>query len=133
MTFKTTATVAAVLTCLLGVAYLAAGEIMVGRWQVEPTEGVLLLGRRIGAYFLGLSVMFFLARPVVDPAARRALSSSAVVTCALLATLGTRDYLAGRAAAPILASAALEVLLALVFARQFLSAHALAQAGTRPA
>ena len=28
-----------------------------GRWQIQPTESVLLLGRRMGALYLGLSVI----------------------------------------------------------------------------
>jgi hypothetical protein len=121
MTFKTTATLCAVLTFCLAIGYLIAGGVMVARWRIEPTDGVLLFGRRIGASFLGLSVMFFLARSIPSSPARRALSSGALVTCSLLAGLGIYEFSAGRAAAPILASAALEVLVALAFARHLIA------------
>jgi hypothetical protein len=117
MTFKTTATGSAVLTLALASGYLFAGRLMVGRWQIEPTPGVLLLGRRLGACYLGLSLMFFLARSIPASEARRAICGAAVVASALLAILGIHDYLTGLAAAPILVSAALEVVVALVFAR----------------
>ena len=105
----------AVLTLCLAIGYLVAGSFMVGRWQIEPTESVLLLGRRIGAYFLGLSIMFFLARSIPASPARRAICSSAVVSCLLLAMLGVYEHSTGRAATPILASAAVEVFIAVAF------------------
>ena len=126
MTFKTTAVLSALLTFGLGVGYLFAGSVLVGRWQIDPTDSVLLFGRRIGASFLGLSVMFFLARAIPNSPARRALSSGAVVTCLLLAALGTAEFSAGHAAAPILASAALELLVALAFARHLVADRKLA-------
>jgi len=116
MSFKITATVAAVLTLCLALGYLFAGDFMTLRWQIEPTESVLLYGRRIGATFLGLSVIFFMARSIPNSVARRAMSSGAVVSCLLLAILGIYEFSAGRAAAPILFSVALEILIASAFA-----------------
>lgn len=112
MDFKTLAVITAVLLLVLGLGYLAAGTLLVGRWGIEPTVSVLLLGRRIGALYLGLSVMFFLARRAPVSVARTALSAGAVLMCALLALLGVAEFAAGHAGPAILASAALEFLLA---------------------
>jgi hypothetical protein len=117
MSFRVTALITAIVTSVLGVGYLAAGRILVGRWQIEPTGSVLLFGRRIGALYLGLAVMFFLARSAVASAERTALCSGAAVTCSLLAFLGLFEFSAGRAGAGILASVAVEFLLAVAYIR----------------
>jgi hypothetical protein len=116
MNFRTMAVITAIVTLLLGAAYLFAGALVVGRWQIEPSDGVLLLGRRMGAIYLGLSVMFFLARSVPVSVCRTALSVGAAVVCSLLALLGICEFAAGRAGAGILASVAIEALLALGYA-----------------
>lgn len=123
MSFKTTAVFLAVVTFILGVGYLLAGSLLVARWGIEPTEGVLLLGRRIGAVYLGLSVIYFLTRSLAPSPARSALSSGATVTCSLLAILGIYEFSAGDAAPPILVSAAVEAFLAISFSRILLLDH----------
>ena len=117
MTFRTTAVITAIVTFVLGAGYLVAGQILVGRWQIEPTESVLLFGRRIGALYLGLAVIFFLVRSAAASVARSALCTGAAVTCSLLAILGVYEFTAGRAGAGILASVAIESLLALAYIR----------------
>jgi Ca2+/Na+ antiporter len=51
MSFKAIAVITAIIGLVLGAAYLFLGQLVVGRWQIEPTEGVLLLGRRIGVLY----------------------------------------------------------------------------------
>ena len=113
MNFRAMAVITAIVTLLLGAGYLFAGALVIGRWQIEPSDGVLLLGRRMGALYLGLSVMFFLARSAPASVGRTALSVGAAVVCSLLALLGIYEFAAGRAGAGILASVAIEALLAL--------------------
>jgi hypothetical protein len=113
MSYKTIALVTAIVTFVLGAGYLFAGALLVGRWQIEPTESVLLLGRRMGALYLGLSVIFFFARSAPVSAVRTALCAGAAVTCTLLALLGGYEFSAGRVGPAILASVVLESLLAL--------------------
>lgn len=120
MTFKTTAVITSVVTFVLGAGYLVAGRLLIGRWQIEPTESVLLFGRRIGALYLGLAVIFFLVRSVGASTERSALSIGAAVTCSLLALLGIYEFSGGRAGAGILASVAVESLLALAYIRLLL-------------
>ena len=42
MRFRTVAMITAVVTFVLGVGYLFAGALVVSRWKLEPTDGVLL-------------------------------------------------------------------------------------------
>jgi len=128
MTFKTVAVVTAAVTLVLGAGYLLAGSLLIGRWQIEPTETVLLMGRRMGALYLGLSVIFFLARSVAASAARTALCVGTVVTCLLLALLGAFELSAGRVGPGILASVAIETMLALAYLRLLVTERKVAAA-----
>lgn len=113
MTFRTLAIVTALLGFALALGYLFVGNLVVGRWQIEPTESVLLLGRRMAALYLGLSVMMFLARSAPAGITRTALCAGAAVALSLLALLGIYELAGGRVGAGILASIAVEGLLAL--------------------
>jgi len=117
MTFRTVAVLTSVVTLVLGAGYLFAGTPMIGRLQVEPTESVLLFGRRMGALYLGLSVAFFLARSAPVSVARTALCTGTAAACSLLAMLGIYEFLAGRAGPGMLASVLIESLLALAYVR----------------
>jgi hypothetical protein len=112
MSFRNMAIVTAIVTFVLGAGYLIAGEIVVGRWQIEPTVSVLLLGKRIGALYLGLSIIFFLARSAPVSVARTALSAGTAVAVSLLSGLSIYEFAVGHAAAAILLSATIEALLA---------------------
>lgn len=129
MTFKTTALLTALVALVLGVGYLFAGSLLVGRWQIEPTESVLLFGRRMGALYLGLGVIFFLARSAPVSVARTALATGTAVACSLLALLGVFEFSAGRAGPAILASALVESLLALGYIRILVAQRRVAVGG----
>jgi hypothetical protein len=115
MTFKTVATVTSILLFMLGAGYLFAGGVVVGRWNITATDEVLLLARRIGAVYLGLSVLFFMARTAPVSDARTAISAGATVVLLLLVTLGIYEFVAGRVGAGIFASAGVELVLAIGF------------------
>lgn len=115
MKFKTMAIVTGVVLLALGLGYFFFGAIIVGRWQVEPTAGVLLLARRIGCLYLGLALVFFLARKAPLSVARTALSAGAVAITLLLAGTGAYALAMGHAGKGILVSAAIESLLGLGF------------------
>jgi hypothetical protein len=115
MSFKPVAIVSSVVALVLGLGYLFAGTLVVGRWRIEPTESVLLLGRRMGALYLGLSIIFFLARSAPRSVARTALCVGTSTALALLGSLGIYELSAGRVGAGIVASIGIEFLLALSF------------------
>ncbi len=117
MSFKTMAIITTIVAFLLGVGYLVFGAVIVGRWLIQPTDGVLLLGRRIGCLYLGLSVMYFLSRSAPVSVARTALSAGTAVALLLLVLFGVYELTAGHAGRGILASAALESLIALGYIR----------------
>jgi hypothetical protein len=120
MTFKTTAIITAVVSFLLGAGYLLFGELVMGRWQIPITDSVLLIGRRIGALYLGLSVIFFLARSAPVSVARTALCTGTAIALSVLALLGIYELSAGHVGKGILASIAIESLLVIAFIRTLL-------------
>jgi hypothetical protein len=115
MTFRAVATFTSVLLFILGIGYLFAGGFVVGRWNLPATDEVLLVARRIGAIYLGLSVLFFMAMNAPVSATRTAISAGATVVLALLVILGVYEFVAGRAGAGIFVSAGIELLLAIGF------------------
>lgn len=52
MNFKNTTIATAIIALVLGIGYLFFGSVVIGRWHIEPTENVLLLGRRMGSLLL---------------------------------------------------------------------------------
>ena len=111
MNFKNITLVTAIIAFVLGIGYLFFGSLIIGRWQIEPTNNVLLLGRRMGILYLGLSIIFFLSKSLNLSKARAALSIGAAFTLSLLAILGIYEYSLGRVGAGILASVVIESLL----------------------
>ena len=117
MSFKTIAIITAIIGLVLAVGYLFFGAVVIGRWQLQSTESVLLLGRRLGAFYLGLSVIFFIARSAPVSVARTALSAGAAVILLLLVVLGIYEFLTGHSGSGILVSVFIELLLALGYVR----------------
>ncbi len=115
MKFKTLAIITAIVALVLGLAYLFAGAIMISRWQIEPSVGILLLSKRIGCVYLGLSIMYFLSRSAPFSSSRTALSAGSAVALSLLAILGIYERTVGHAGPGILISVILEALIALGF------------------
>jgi hypothetical protein len=115
MSFKNVSVVTAIIALLLGIGYLLFGSVIIGRWQIEPTDSVLLLGRRMGSLYLGLSIIFFQTRSLELSVARTALSIGAAVTLSLLAILGIYEYSLSHVGSGIIASVAIESLLAIAY------------------
>jgi hypothetical protein len=113
MNFKNIAVVTAIIAFVLGIGYLFFGSLIIGRWQIEPTNSVLLLGRRMGSLYLGLSIIFFLLRSLGMSIARTALIIGAAVTLSLLALLGLYEYSVGSVGSGILVSVMIESILAI--------------------
>lgn len=115
MKFKTMAIITGLALLALGLGYFFFGAVIVGRWGVEPTASVLLLARRIGCLYLGLALVFFMARRAPVSPARTALGAGAVAITLLLAGTGAYALALGQVGKGMLISAAIEFLLGLGF------------------
>ncbi len=117
MNFKTISIITAIVVFVLGVGYLFFGSLMFGRWQIQSTNSVLLLGRRIGCLYIGLSVIYFLARSAPVSATRTALTAGTAVALLLLVIFGVFELTSGHVGNGILVSVVIEFLLALGYIR----------------
>jgi hypothetical protein len=115
MTFQAIALLTAVAGCLLGLRFMVAGGSVLKEWGVEQTAGGLALFRRIGAIYLGLALMFFLARAAPASEIRSAACLVTGSAIALLACLGLFEFLMRRAGAGIFRSIVAEAALAAGF------------------
>jgi hypothetical protein len=121
MTFKTVALITSIVALGLGLAYFIAGDLVVGRWQLLASDGVLLMGRRLGALYLGLAAIFFFARATPLSETRLALALGTAMALAFLALVGVYELIAGHLGTGILASVAVETLLSLSFLRLYIT------------
>jgi hypothetical protein len=99
MTFKTVALITSIVTLVFGVGYIFGGELIIGRWQIQISEGVVLMGRRIGAVYLGLSAMFFLARSAEVSVSRTAMTIGTAIALSLLVVVGVSEFIVGHVGA----------------------------------
>ena len=113
MSFHTLSILTCLAALLLGAGWLFAGRLMLQRWRIEPSAGALLVGRRIGAVYLGVALLCFLVRSTTSAELITNVSLFAVLVNALLAGLGLYEYRARRAGPAILISVAVELLLLL--------------------
>ncbi len=115
MTFEILALVMTLACIVLGARFIFFGGGVLKEWGLEITTGALILFRRMGLMYLGLAVMFFLGRTAGPSDIRSAVCLVLGATAILLAGLGLYEFLARRARAGILRSAAAEAVLGAVF------------------
>jgi hypothetical protein len=116
VSFTVIAIATSVAGLLLGLAWVLGGSLLLRRWGMEPHADGLLAGRRLGAAYLGIAVMLFLGRSTPPSEMRDAVSAGVLCALVLLAASGLFEFKAGRVRAGMLASVALELVLASGFA-----------------
>lgn len=116
MSFLIAAVATSIAGLILGLGWLVAGRLVLKRWGVEANMESLLVGRRLGAVYLAISLLLFLGRSAPPSELRSAVSIGMVAALSLLAALGVFEFTAHRAGKGILVSVVLEVLLASCFA-----------------
>lgn len=115
MTYKIMSYVMVIGGCLLGLRFLFAGASVLKQWGIEATDGPLIMGRRIGALYLGLALMFLLGRTAAPSDLRSAVCLGMSVASALLAGLGLYERRAGRVSSGIVVPAIIEEIFAAGF------------------
>lgn len=115
MTFTVVATAAAVASLVLGVGFLLSGPFMLRQWGMRSPAESLVMSRRIGAVYLGLSLMLWLGRSAPPSELRTAVCEGLGLAIASLATLGLYEWRARRVSAGIAVSIVVEIGLATGF------------------
>jgi hypothetical protein len=115
--------IASVLTALYAAAWLAAPELMLALWGT-PQGGAMTvyMSRRYAVMFVGYSLLLWLARDLSAPPAPRVIAAGGTAVTAAMALLSIWGALSGVAGPLIWSVVAVEVVLAVCFARLWLSA-----------
>lgn len=106
----------AIATLLLGLGWLFAGPLLIKRWGLVPEPQALMVGRRLGAVYFGVSIIMWLGRNAPASELRDAVMVGALFTLMGLAVLGVHAYKTKQAGAAILISVAVEIVLSVGFA-----------------
>jgi hypothetical protein len=115
MTFKMMALVTTFAGGILGLRFIFAGASILKQWGLDPSDGSLIMSRRLGALYLGLALMFFLGREAAPSDLRSAMCLGMGAAIALLACLGAFELWARRVSSGIIVPAIVEMLLAAGF------------------
>jgi hypothetical protein len=121
MNFNIAATATSIVGIILGVGWLLGGRLVLRRWGLEANPLGLLVGRCLGAAYIGIALMLFLGRSAPASELRSAISVAMLVALAILAVLGLVEFKANRAGKGILVSVVAETVLAGCFAAALLA------------
>lgn len=113
--FHVIASIAAAICFALTMVWLLAPQRLLSLWGVPYSYPVGLVSRRGAALFLGIGVMFFLARTAAPSPSRSALTAGFVVSCLSLASLGTIELARKRAGFGMLSAVLVELFLGIAF------------------
>lgn len=114
--FRPLSLIAAGVCFALAFAWLFAPQFMLTLWGVDGyTEAAGLVARRGGALFLGIGVMFMMARRAPALPGSTVMSAGFAVACLSLAVLGLVEFAGGHAGVGILSAVAVELAFALGF------------------
>lgn len=113
--FRKVAILTALIFLALAFAWMFASGEQLSRWGVSASSSTELLGRRAAALYAGIGIMFLQARNAEPSPARTALLHGAIVTCLMLAVLGTAELINGHAGPGILAAVVIEIVLVIAF------------------
>lgn len=122
MSFTLVAIISSIALTLIGFGWIFAGKLLFKRWSIDANQDGLLIARRLGVVYVGMAIILFLGRSSPASDLRSALCVGMIFVMSSLATLGVIEFIARRANAVILASSAIEVLLAVGFANVLLAA-----------
>jgi len=113
MTYKLIALIVAVGALILGLSFIFFGSTMLKNWSLQVTDSALVVAKRLGAIYLGLSALLFLSRTNMPP--NEAIAVGMAVACGLLACLGLFELNAGKVSKAIIGSVIVETLFAIAF------------------
>jgi hypothetical protein len=121
--FHTLAVAAAILCFALAVVWSIAPKWMLAVWGISYSYPVGLVSRRGAAVFLGVAMIFYLARDAALSPARTAISIGFIVGALALASLGIWEFVTRNARATILSAVVVELAIAAAFMANVLAVH----------
>ncbi len=116
---KALLSVAAIVTGLLGLAWVLVPEQMLGGWEVSAGSVAAYMGRRYGGLFFGYSVILWLTRGAGPSGARTAILAGSAVVTTVMAIVSVVGGLSRVVGSGVWGAAAIEALLAAGFGYYF--------------
>jgi len=113
--FRALALISAVLCFALAALWLFVPWLFAWLWGLDYSYAMGLVGRRSGALFLGLGVMFALLGGGRTASPQRPVFAGFMVACFALAGQGVGEWIGGHAGPGILLAVLVELALALAF------------------
>ncbi len=113
MSFTLIALIAAIATLGLGFGFLFASQKMLKGWGMKAPDEAKVMSRRIGAVYLGISTILFLARTTMPTTQAIAIGGSVIT--GLLALCGLYEFKSGRVSKGIFISTVVEILITIGF------------------
>lgn len=111
LSFYRLSVLASILFASLASILIFVPEQMLTSWGIALSTETGLLMNRIGALYVGIAVMFFLARNAEHSPTRSAIIYGTATACMILALLGVYEFAVGHAASGILIGVFIEVTL----------------------
>lgn len=113
MSYSLIALIAAIATLVLGSIFVFSSSRILKQWGLQMSDSVEIVSRRLGAVYLGFSVLLFLSRTSMP--ATNAIAIGVSVLAFGLAITGIVELRAGRVNKGIIRSVVTEILLGLAF------------------
>lgn len=113
LSFRSVAIGIALTLFTLALPLLFAPNVPLGQWGLEYTVSAGVICRRVGALYVGIAVMFFLARNAEPSPARSALIRGLIVSCLMLISLGCFELAVGHVNSGFLVPIFIEVMITL--------------------
>ncbi|MGY2573035.1 hypothetical protein [Vibrio sp. C8] len=115
MNFRHVAILTSLLFLVLALGWMLCPEQMLTQWGVQYSDGAGVVSRRGAAFYIGVAIMFFVARNVEHSATRMALIKGIITTCTVLILLAAYEFSVGHVSNRILIAALIEAILGLAF------------------
>lgn len=114
MTFRTVATVEAIIFAALFVIYCFFVPVLILDWGITVSEDVIFMGKRVGSAMAGAAVLLWCARGITDAAAQRVVAYGIATMLILVALFGLYEILRGFASNGLWGAALTELIMAAV-------------------
>jgi hypothetical protein len=112
MYYKYVVVIIAIAVLGLGCRFIVSSDSILKEWGLDPSDSSRILARRMGAIYLGLSVILFLSSTSMSKAQIIIIGVSSI--SGLLALSGILDLYAGRVNMKIIRSIVAEIFLCIV-------------------
>ena len=123
MSFKPLSTAVAFIALMLCVVLISAPQIIYWLFGLDGNDLGNFLANRAGVLCSGFAGLCYLARNTANREVKRLVSASVGTTMGVMAVLGCYEFAVGNAGAGIFLAVAVEIVIAVLFARVWMQSR----------